>query len=178
MEYNSRSDEKAPVQKFYINDEGKLVVESNNGVIVDGNSSVICSGTFTCSAHTMGEIIAKLNGVPVEIGVKERIVIRNKVTKDVMNLEDIHTIDRYCIVGVKDDNIKSYFGSIGDALVNALNNKVDSLESQKQQLADNVTWLQSRYKKLSIQNGDYEVIVHKFNEMPWYRRLFKKIKLH
>lgn len=53
------------IQKFYFTDEGKLVVESNKGVWVDGEPHVKMYGNFTCNARTMGIIIEKFKGYKV-----------------------------------------------------------------------------------------------------------------
>lgn len=55
------------VQKFYFNDEGKLVVESNKGVWVDGEQYVKMYGNFSCNAKTMGVIIEKFKGFKVDV---------------------------------------------------------------------------------------------------------------
>ena len=55
-------------QKFYFNEEGKLVVESNKGVWVDGEQHVKMYGNFSCNARTMGMIIHQLKGIKVAVG--------------------------------------------------------------------------------------------------------------
>ena len=45
-------------QVFFFNDEGKLIVKTNNGLWVDGEQSVKMYGDFVCNAKTLGTIIA------------------------------------------------------------------------------------------------------------------------
>lgn len=54
-------------QYFYFNEEGKLVVESNKGVWVDGEQYVKMYGNFTCNAKTMGIVIEKFKGIKVDV---------------------------------------------------------------------------------------------------------------
>lgn len=54
-------------QKFYFDKDGRLVVESNKGVWVDGEKYVKMYGNFSCNAKTMGEIIHHLKGIKVDI---------------------------------------------------------------------------------------------------------------
>lgn len=67
MEENKKQEQKP--QYFYFNDEGKLVVESNKGVWVDGEQFVKMYGNFTCNAKTMGVVIEQLKGVKVDVGM-------------------------------------------------------------------------------------------------------------
>ena len=55
------------IQKFYFNDEGQLVVESNKGVWVDGEQYVKMYGNFSCNAKTMGVVIEKFKGIKVDV---------------------------------------------------------------------------------------------------------------
>ena len=54
-------------QVFFFNDEGKLIVKTNNGLWVDGEQYVKMYGNFTCNAKTLGIIINKFNGCPVVV---------------------------------------------------------------------------------------------------------------
>ena len=60
MEDKKDYNKQQPLQKFYFTDDGKLVVESNKGVWVDGTPYVKMYGNFTCNAKTMGIIITQL----------------------------------------------------------------------------------------------------------------------
>ena len=55
------------IQKFYFNEDGQLVVESNKGVWVDGTPYVKMYGNFTCNAKTMGIVIEKFKGIKVDV---------------------------------------------------------------------------------------------------------------
>lgn len=61
-----------PVQYFFFNADGKLVIESNRGIIEDGRHSVRLHGNFTCSAKTMAAILTLTQTVPVE-GIDEML---------------------------------------------------------------------------------------------------------
>lgn len=55
------------IQKFYFNEKGELVVESNKGVWVDGEQFVKMYGNFSCNAKTIGIIIEKFKGIKVDV---------------------------------------------------------------------------------------------------------------
>ena len=55
------------IQKFYFNEDGQLVVESNKGVWVDGEQYVKMYGNFSCNAKTMGVVIEKFKGIKVDV---------------------------------------------------------------------------------------------------------------
>jgi len=65
MEEKKDYNRQQPLQKFYFTDDGKLVVESNRGVWVDGEQYVKMFGNFSCNAKTMGIIINKFKESPV-----------------------------------------------------------------------------------------------------------------
>jgi hypothetical protein len=65
MEDKKDYNRQQPLQKFYFTDDGKLVVESNRGVWVDGEQYVKMYGNFVCNAKTMGIIINKFKESPV-----------------------------------------------------------------------------------------------------------------
>ena len=48
-------------QRIYFND-GKLVVETNNGMIKEGNTTTQLNGEFTASADTVAWLLANLEG--------------------------------------------------------------------------------------------------------------------
>ena len=61
MEKSNDTKERTPKeQKFYFGEDGKLIVESNRGIWVDGEQYVKMYGNFTCNAKTIGAIISKL----------------------------------------------------------------------------------------------------------------------
>lgn len=67
-EYKEKKDynrHRHSLQKFYFTDDGKLVVESNKGIWVDGEQYVKMYGNFVCNAKTMGIIINKFKESPV-----------------------------------------------------------------------------------------------------------------
>lgn len=57
-------------QKFYFNEDGKLIVESNKGVWTDGEQFVKMYGSFTCNAKTLGVIIKQFKGIQVEVDTR------------------------------------------------------------------------------------------------------------
>lgn len=72
-------------QYFYFNDDGKLVVESNKGVWVDGEQHVKMYGNFSCNAKTMGIIIEKFKGFRVLVAK----YLDNRYVADIVNPSDI-----------------------------------------------------------------------------------------
>ena len=119
-------------QIFYFNDKGRLVVETNKGVWVDGEKFVKMYGDFVCSAKTLGIIIEKFKGFRVLVAkfLDERYVA------EIVNPSDIE---------------KSY------------NNEVSYLQEQIDKNNDKIYEL-----KKSIE---------KFNKLPWWKRMFKKVEI-
>ena len=135
-------------QRFYFNEDGKLVVESNKGVWVDGQQFVKMYGYFQCNAKTMGAIIHALRGIPVETGLEEKIVIcKDKVAKEILGIQDEHTIKYYCVLRASDERVKEYEKTLAE-----------------QDFADDyITSLKSA--------------ICEYNKLPWWKRMFKKVEI-
>ena len=149
------------IQKFYFDDEGKLIVESNKGVWVDGEQYVKMYGNFSCNAKTMGVIIKHFKGVPVEIGIEEKIRhTKDHVVDDILNIFE-HTIETYCILGIDKERVKEYEDTL------AVNNfTTKELEESRKTTKLRANELMSLKKSVA-----------KFNALPWYKRMFKKIEI-
>ena len=94
------------IQKFYFNEDGQLVVESNNGVWVDGEQFVKMYGNFVCNAKTMGAIIAKLKGITVEVGNIYTYINHDREFYDIRRGADILEEQSYCVLGVDNEKIE------------------------------------------------------------------------
>lgn len=133
-------------QKFFFNEEGKLVVESNKGVWVDGAQYVKMYGNFQCNAKTMGEIIHQLKGIAVETG---------RVFRSAFDLE------YYCVLGASQERIEEYEYEL--AKQEFVSKEIEELQKQCGEDGDRIYEL-----KKSIE---------KFNKLPWWKRIFKKIEV-
>lgn len=156
------------IQKFYFTDEGKLVVESNKGVWVDGEQYVKMYGNFSCNAKTMGEIISKLKGIPVEVGMEE--TVRYSINNMVVELLDAneHTIQHYCVLGADPARIKEYEERLGEQ-------HFSNMEIEKARTKVEKYQKEMREKDLLIVKlGD---VISKHNLLPWYKRMFHKIRV-
>lgn len=60
MEENKKQEQRP--QYFYFNEDGKLVVESNKGIIVDSEQTVKLYGNFVCNNKVMAQIMAIVHG--------------------------------------------------------------------------------------------------------------------
>lgn len=140
-----------PLQKFYFTDDGKLVVESNRGVWVDGTPYVKMYGNFTCNAKTMGEIIHQLKGIAVEVGQYEKAIY----SAEQCNLT------AYCVLGASQERIEEYERQL--AKQKFVSKEIAELQKQIGEDGDRIYEL-----KKSIED---------FNAMPWYKRMFKKIEI-
>ena len=147
-------EEKKNIQKFYFNDKGDLIVESNKGIIANGEHFVKMYGNFSCNARTMGIIIERLVGVPVEIGVEEFVKYTNQeIVDEILGIEN-HTIQDYCVLGCSKERIEEYEHSL--AIQNYTNKKIEKHEQDVKRLVEEI---------------------NKFNELPWFKRIFKKISI-
>lgn len=125
-------------QKFYFNDEGELVIETNKGVIVDGQKFVKMYGDFMCNAKTLGIVISKFQGC-------------SAITKDIRLVGSFNTpfVCETIVNPTEEDNI----------LIDELKN----VTMQRDGLID--------------KKNAYRKAIEKFNELPWWKRLFKKIEV-
>lgn len=142
-------------QYFYFNDDGKLVVESNKGVWVDGEQHVKMYGNFSCNAKTMGIIISQLKGMPVFVTHKQE-------TEDYFFGEYKHTIE--CLINPSVEQA---------GLLSEISKKDTTIKEKKEDIA--------KLLKKSGEDGDkiykLETSIKKFNALPWYKRMFKKIEI-
>ena len=149
------------VQKFYFTDEGQLVVESNKGVWVDGEQYVKMYGNFSCNAKTMGIIIQHFRDVPVKVGVEEKIrYAKDHVVDDILNISE-HTIETYCILGVDKEMVREYEEELA----------IKNFTTEKLEVSRQATKLCAK-ELMSLKES-----VEKFNDLPWYKRMFKKIEI-
>lgn len=139
-------------QKFYFNEDGKLVVESNKGIWVDGEHYVKMYGKFTCNAKTLGIIINKFKGCPV------------------------------MVKGMEWDDAMIRFGFSSDwadnntAIINPTEEEkglFEEIERQKEQIKS----LQKESDSYLHKGMVLTQKVDAFNAMPWYKRIFKKVEV-
>lgn len=159
------------IQKFYFNEDGKLVVESNRGVWVDGEQHVKMYGNFSCNAKTMGVIIHHLKGIPVEIGVGENVHHSiDSVFDDIFDINE-PTIE-YCIIGSSEERIKEYEEKLAEK--HYTNSSIELSKLAIQQKYDSY---KSEIETLKKAYSHLRGKVIAFNALPWYKRLFKKIEI-
>lgn len=152
------------IQKFYFNDEGQLVVESNKGVWVDGEPYVKMYGNFSCNAKTMGEIIHQLKGIRVEIGDKNTYIVNREEHYDMRRRYDVLEEECYCVIGVNDKRLSEIIEQKAEEKAEEHNNNYTrSLERKTGEDGDKIYKLEKSIKD--------------FNALPWYKRMFKKIEI-
>ena len=117
-------------QVFFFNDEGKLIVKTNNGLWVDGEQSAKMYGDFTCNAKTMGEIIHQLKGIAVEVG---------------RQFVDFNDLELYCVLGASQERIEEYEKEL--AKQEFVNKEIEELQKQCGEDGDKIYEL-----KKSIEN--------------------------
>ena len=143
-------------QIFYFNDKGQLVVESNKGVWVDGEKFVKMYGDFTCNAKTMGEIIHQLKGITTEVG-ETSYVNNDNVEYGYygVSFDDKYVISNsWCVLGASKERIEEYEKDFA---------KQEFVSKEIKECGDKIYEL-----KKSIE---------KFNHLPWWKRMFKKIEV-
>lgn len=165
----------AKPQVFYFSEKGELVVESNKGIWVDGEQYVKMYGNFTCNAKTMGEIIHKLKGIKVEVGVEEKIIRTNEYAKDAWKIEDQHTIQHYCVLGAEKKRIDEYECEL--AHMHFETRKIAALKAQLEEEKEKTEEYAKKYREARSQIGTLEKSVELYNELPWWRRIFKKVEV-
>ena len=131
-------------QKFYFNEDGKLVIETNKGTWVDGEKYVGIKGSFVCNSYTLCEIIKQFKGIQVEVDTRPE----EQKFNDFM--EFLH---------------KQY----KDA-----EKRYDELSTQKAAL---ISELDDKMLELTQKLEERHKAICKFNALPWYKRMFKKIEI-
>lgn len=147
-------------QYFYFTDDGKLVVESNKGVWVDGEQYVKMYGNFTCNAKTMGIIISQLKNMPAFISREKCRVVIDAITGDKKFL----TESVGCIINPNAEQA---------GLLSEISEKDTTIKEKNENIAE--------LKKKTGEDGDkiykLERSIMEFNELPWHKRIFKKIEI-
>lgn len=146
------------IQKFYFNDEGKLVVESNKGVWVDGEQHVKMYGNFSCNAKTMGIIISQLKGMPAFISIE------NSTTNNYFGLTE-------CLINPSAEQA---------GLLSKISERDAIIEEKTKKIENHIKYIAELQKKIG-EDGDkiYKLkrSIREFNALPWYKRIFKKIEI-
>jgi hypothetical protein len=162
MEEKKDYNKQQPLQKFYFTDDGKLVVESNKGVWVDGEPYVKMYGNFTCNAKTLGAIISKLKGIKVEVGNINTYINHNREYYDIRRGADILEEQSYCVLGVDNEKIEEI-----------IEQKAEQKAEEKYQQKLTETEFETNRKL----HAALLLACEKFNALPWYKRMFKKIEI-
>ena len=147
-----------PLQKFYFTDDGKLVVESNKGVWVDGTPYVKMYGDFTCNAKTMGIIISQLKNMPVFTSREKCKVVIDAITGD----KECLTESIECIINPNAEQA---------GLLSEISHKDGKIEK----LNDEIKELNKQLDDAYDQRDAEREAIERFNALPWYKRMFKKI---
>lgn len=160
---NEKEKRQPKKQCFYFNENGQLVVESNKGVWVDGEKFVKMYGDFTCNAKTMGEIIHKLKGITVEVG-ELKYVTEEDVDKygwGIAYRQELVKSQTRCILGASEERIKEYERELAEKYY--VNEEIKELSKQFNDASD---------RELAERKA-----IDKFNKLPWWKRMFKKVEI-
>lgn len=145
-------------QYFYFNDEGKLVVESNKGVWVDGEQHVKMYGNFTCNVKTMGIIISQLKGMPAFVSIE------HSTTNNYFGLTE-------CLINPSAEQA---------GLLSKISEQDAVIEEKTKKIQEHIEYIGELHKKTG-EDGDkiykLERSIKEFNALPWYKRIFKKIEI-
>lgn len=161
-------------QKFYFNEEGKLVVESKKGVWVDGEQFVKMYGNFVCNAKTMGMVIQQLKGIKVAVGTKETVRhSHDDVVDSILHVHD-HTIEHYCILGVDDDAVEEYCERL--AIDRYTSEEIKRAKKEKEECIKMAHDYAQTIDKKNTELTSIKNKIEAYNAMPWIKRIFHKIK--
>lgn len=175
MEENKQEKHTPPAQKFYFNEEGKLVVETNKGVWVDGEQYAKMYGSFVCNTKTMGIIIQAMKGIPVEVGVEEKVRhTHDWVVDDILNVSE-HTLEHYCILGVDKKRINEYLEEL--AVKEYSNTEIRKARDEKDKWFEVARQKENDCYTLEKKCDSLFIQIERYNKLPWYKRIFKKIKI-
>lgn len=147
-------------QKFYFDDEGKLVVESNKGVWNDGEPYVKMYGYFSCNAKTLGIIINKFKGCPVVVSD----IIKQEYFRMESPFNGSPVMEVSAIVEPSDED-------------KGLLSKIERYEARNENMGVQVKNLKEEIKEKQELAQKYYLAIDKFNNLPWWKRMFKKIEV-
>lgn len=153
-------DRNTGVQKFYFTDEGQLVVESSKGVWVDGEQYVKMYGNFSCNAKTMGIIISQLKNMPAFTSRKKCKTVIDAITGD----KECLTESIECIINPNAEQA---------GLLSEISHKDGKIEK----LNDEIKELNKQLDDAYVQRNAKHEAIERFNSLPWYKRIFKKIEI-
>lgn len=174
MESNNKQEVNKP-QKFYFNNQGKLIVESNSGVWADGEQFCKMYGIFTCNAKTMGEIIHRIQGMPVEIGVKETLRIsKDELVDELLNVNQ-HTIQHYCVLGASKARIREYEESL--AKQHYTDQRMRAMCDENQKLRKDLRETSAELNDASDDFLRIKKTIERYNNLPWWKRMFTKVEV-
>ena len=160
MEDKKDYNKQQPLQKFYFTDDGKLVVESNRGVWVDGEQYVKMFGNFSCNAKTMGIIISQLKNMPAFTSMETYETVIDAFTGD----KECLTERIECIINPNAEQA---------GLLSEISHKDGKIEK----LNDEIKKLNKKLDDAYDQRDAEREAIERFNAIPWYKRMFKKIEI-
>ena len=119
-------------------------------------------GDFVCNAKTMGEIIHQLKGIAVEVG-ELKYVPEEDVDKygwGIAYKSKFVQSQTRCILGASKESIEKY-----------------EHELAKQEFVSmEITELQKQVGEDGDRIYELKKSIEKFNRLPWWKRMFKKIE--
>lgn len=147
-------------QVFYFNDEGELIVESNRGIWKDGEQYVKMYGQFTCNAKTLGIIINKFKGFPVVVSNARRV--------DYFSMEPpydgVPISETFAIVNPTEED-------------KGLLEKIERYNIRNENMNVQVNDLKKELEARKTDFARYFNAIDKFNKLPWWKRMFKKVEV-
>lgn len=149
-------------QPFYFNEDGEFVIETTRGIYIDGQPNTRMTGIFTCNAKTMAQVMAIITGKPVKL---LKFTEAEKIFGPPPHwLSSITYNDTYMAI----DN-----SEIGKE-IKRLNQKFEEERAKdKRELDKMITEQEQATKELERQ---IKILSH-YNALPWWKRIFKKIKI-
>lgn len=147
-------------QRFYFNDEGELVVETNKGVWVDGKQYAKMYGNFTCNAKTLGIIIERFREMPAVVSE----MFKYEYFRMEPPFDGAPCLESCCIVNPTDDDKK-------------LLAKIECYEARNNNMNKQVEDLKVKIEDKKANLARYWSAIDKFNRLPWYKRIFKKVEV-
>lgn len=152
-------------QKFFFNEEGSLVVESNKGIWVDGAQYVKMYGNFQCNAKTLGIIINKFKGCPVVVSETLKNTYSTMFEKcGFVGDFGCDFVESIAIVNPTEDDKK-------------LVEKIERYEVRNENMNEQVKQLKEELNMHKEMSYKLQENIHKFNKLPWWKRMFKKVEV-
>ena len=107
--------------------------------------------------------------------IHEKIKVSfDSVVDDILNIHE-HNIQHYCVLGVNNKRVEEYENEL--AKIHWETKKIAELKKELETKQDEFVVLEKNYDNVYDEAYSLKNAIKKFNSIPWWKRMFKKIEV-